>query len=473
MYVLLNSVIDAADSSCQINSRYTRVAMKPEPEETQPPAPAPPPSGQNSQLLSTEAATDLRRLAATVFSPRGPVTTKELFSGRWTQIETLLNTFTTPGLHVVIYGERGVGKTSLANIIPAIVDVADGDLPEPKLPRIVIRVNGNASDSFSSIWNKIFSEISWTEQVPRLGFDAGTTSQFVNLKQAMQLGDNLSIDDVRRTIALLPRAVFVIDEFDRIPKRNDVEFTDLIKSLSDLNIPATVVVVGIAETVDDLAMEHASINRALIQILMPRMSMPELAEIITKGEEKLGVFFDADAKNKIVRLSQGLPHYTHLVGLHAVQHASRRLSRSIISSDVVAAFQSVVRDVDHTISSDWQVATRSAQSDALYNRVLVACAVTAATHGDSNGFFQPASVVASLSMILKKRVEISTFNRHLTEFCESHRRNVLERTGRERSYRYRFSNPLMPPYAMMLGVNQSLISAEDIESLMAGSDRAG
>jgi hypothetical protein len=43
------------------------------------------------------------------------------------------------------------------------------------------------------------------------------------------------------------------------------EFRSLIKVLSDNSVPATLVLVGVADSVDALIVEHQSIERALVQ----------------------------------------------------------------------------------------------------------------------------------------------------------------------------------------------------------------
>ena len=75
---------------------------------------------------SLERAEQLARRAATVFQPRTPIATKELFAGRWPELTEISDAVHQTGLHVVIYGERGVGKTSLANVISPTIWVMDG-----------------------------------------------------------------------------------------------------------------------------------------------------------------------------------------------------------------------------------------------------------------------------------------------------------------------------------------------------------
>jgi hypothetical protein len=60
------------------------------------------------------------------FTPWTPVSTRAAFSGRYDEIIKVTGAVAQPGRHVILYGERGVGKTSLANIFSELlVQTAD------------------------------------------------------------------------------------------------------------------------------------------------------------------------------------------------------------------------------------------------------------------------------------------------------------------------------------------------------------
>ncbi len=56
-------------------------------------------------------------MLSTVFKPTVPIDQEQLFAGRQSQIRDVVDTINQQGQHAVLYGERGVGKTSLANMI--------------------------------------------------------------------------------------------------------------------------------------------------------------------------------------------------------------------------------------------------------------------------------------------------------------------------------------------------------------------
>lgn len=54
---------------------------------------------------------------SSLFTPASPINEKSLFADRPVQVRKALETISQRGQHAIIYGERGVGKTSLANVL--------------------------------------------------------------------------------------------------------------------------------------------------------------------------------------------------------------------------------------------------------------------------------------------------------------------------------------------------------------------
>ena len=414
--------------------------------------------------LTEKQANELAIYASQAFKPRTPITTRGLFAGRWRQIKTLADAISQQGLHVLIYGERGVGKTSLANITPILIQVFDEEKTPPPPPRIVIKTNATGTaESFSTIWHELFRDITFSEKHFSIGFDPGGLKT-KPIREAFGLEGTLTIEDVRRTIGRISGAVFIIDEFDRAPLKTAHQFTDLIKS--DFALDCTVILVGVSDTVDELLRDHASIARALVQIKLPRMEGKELREILSKAEQTIGVTFSDEAARLIVRMSQGLPHYTHLLGLHSVRRAAERNSAAIERDDVFDALRDSASNAQQSVTEKYTKATHSPYKNALYRQILLACALAATHSSDGLGYFMPSTVVDPLEPILKRRPSIATFNNHLNEFCGDKRGAILERTGHARAYRFRFCDPLLIPYVFMDSVSTKMIERKDLVSLL-------
>ncbi len=363
-----------------------------------------------------------------------------------------------------------MGKTSLANVIAPLLEVMEESILKQKpKPRLVVKVNTHQGDAFSDVWLRVFDEVSWVENKPLFGINPEQLQLRVTLKSAFSISDKPTIDEVRRTLAALPRSVVIFDEFDRGSAELKTSFTDLVKALSDYAVDSTIVMVGVSDTVDDLIRDHASIVRAVVQVQLPRMNERELQEILEKGAKALNIRFAEDASAMIVRMSQGLPHYTHLIALHATREAVNRLSRLVETADVHKSFEKAVRQAVQSIQERYLKATHSARRDALYDKVILACAAASSSAKDALGYFHMADAVEPLTHILKRsNVTTATFKNHITEFCVEERGPVLERVGVLRSYKYRFKDPLLPPYIFMTSIAENVIDLDQLKKITGG-----
>lgn len=104
-----------------------------------------------------------------------------------------------------------------------------------------------------------------------------------------------------------------------------------------------------ADSVDELIEEHMSIERSLVQIHMPRMSVGELTEILHKNLGLVEMMIDDHASERIARLSHGLPQYAHLLGLHAAESTTRDGRELVTSEDVSSAIDIAVKRAQQSI----------------------------------------------------------------------------------------------------------------------------
>ncbi len=388
---------------------------------------------------------------ASSFSPSAPID-RRAFAGRVTQITDVINACAQRGQHVVIFGERGAGKTSLAN---ALVHILGTKFSTPACGSI----NCDQTTTFASLWKAIFSEISLTRtslpMAVRSGSNLeGTLAQF--------LPENVTPDAVRAILQKREKLLIIIDEIDRIKdKATTTLLADTIKSLSDHSVDVTLVLVGVAESVDTLIAEHESVQRALIQVQMPRMSQAELDDIIDNGLQAVGMTIEQNAKQRISKLSQGLPHYTHLLALHSAQAAAGEDRRNIIIDDTHQALQKALKHAQQSIADDYHRATTSSR-ETRYPQVLLACALA---DTDQHGYFTAGDVIIPMSTIMGKADNIRAFTQHLNALCENKRGAALQRIGAARGYRYKFKNAIMRPYVIMKGLETKLISEESMTQL--------
>jgi Cdc6-like AAA superfamily ATPase len=390
--------------------------------------------------------------AGKVFTPTTPINAQDLFAGRKKELRQIVDVIHQVGQHAILYGDRGVGKTSLANIVAA-------ELGGPNV--LAPRINCDSTDDFDLVWKKAIREAGLTQQQRSIGFKAG--SSLHAMSPVDLLGEKATPDSVRHCLARIAEQfvpVFIIDEFDRLDTATRRALADTIKTLSDHAVPATILLVGVADNVDQLIVEHRSVQRALAQVHMPRMHPDELHVLLEKGVEKLGMTIQISAKRLITRLSQGMPHYTHLLALHACRAAIDDRSSEVTEYAVQNALERALRTAQQSILNSYETAVRSARKDNLFREVLLACAMV-----DANdlGEFSPQEIRGWLQQITGRHYEISSFAQHLKEFTEPKRGPVLQKIGISRLYRYKFIDPLLMPYVILRGISSRLIGPRDLE----------
>jgi hypothetical protein len=87
---------------------------------------------------------------------------------------------------------------------------------------------------------------------------------------------------------------------------------------------------------------------------------------------------------------------------------------------------------------------------------------------DDLGYFAPVDLRYTLAELLKRPdVKGSLFGQHLKNLCNEDRGSILEYTGSERKYRYRFAEPMMQPFILMHALRNGIITRQRINALAA------
>ena len=388
---------------------------------------------------------------ADAFNPGGPVSNIDLLVGRRHQIQQVMSAVRQDGLSVLLFGDRGVGKTSLASLIHELwTDVfkeSDGVF--------ALRTNCTPSSTFESIWGNVLELMQDAYDKRGEPFPTGDswTELFTEIRN-----EAASPHNVRRLLTLSDkRFIIVIDEFDQIEDSDCTQlFASTIKEISDYLVDATIILVGVADTVDDLIADHASIDRAAVQVLMPRMPEEELRDIISGGYQYVGLKTTSSMLAQMARLAQGLPHYAHRLGQEAGYAAVERESLLVEQQDLDYAIERAISLTQESIKASYRAATTSPRRENLYGKVLLACA---RTPPDDLGYFAAGDVRDPLERIAGRHYDIPQFVRHLKAFCEPGRGSVLEMAGEDWRRRYRFANPLLRPYVVLRGIQDKAIEA--------------
>src|SRR5919201_840099 len=125
--------------------------------------------GRASSIAKLEEPELLERIALVgqAFRPSAPIDRRALFSGRSDQIAELFSVVAQPRQHAVVYGERGVGKTSLAAVTAELL--ASSGI-------VTARTTCDSGDDFASVWHKALGEIFVHSETQAIGFAGAATA---------------------------------------------------------------------------------------------------------------------------------------------------------------------------------------------------------------------------------------------------------------------------------------------------------
>ena len=350
-----------------------------------------------------------------VFSPSSPVQSRDFFFGRFAQLKQVETAIREKGQHVVLYGERGVGKTSFSNIL-------EQEVRSAKTAKITL----HRDIQFSEIWTELLRKSRRLCGLPYRPPE-GTLDPYV-------VADELA--ELRQTV------LFVLDEFDSVASDAATlrKFADLVKILSD-NLPdITLLFVGIGLNVGDLIGEHLSLERCLRQVLLPRMSEEELAEIVDKGLYALQLRMDPAVRDDVIRFSQGFPHYTHLLAKLAVDSALEMRYPHVQRVNFDRAVQKSIENAHESIRSAYREAVVTTRGKSLFTDVVYACALV---DEDELGSFRASDLRNVLERLTGKPAPVTSYQYHLGQLCHLHRGQMLQRVKVGKSSRYRWRNPIL------------------------------
>ena len=407
---------------------------------------------QPRQPMDDESWSALRDEIIGLFTPGAPIDEIALFAGRQAQVQKIRDTVMSKGRHAVVFGERGVGKTSLSSIFHL-------GLSQTR-PVVYIYVQCGSNDTYQEIWQRALRRIIFHID--------GNEHVAIDLVRGLITPDELEIILANFGNAVLP--IIVFDEYDRIRDvQSRVLMSETLKQLSNSPTLCTLILVGVADSVTDIIAEHQSISRALVQIRMPRMYRDELKEIVTSRLRATPLSITDDALWRISHLSSGLPFYSHALGQASALNAIRQRKTQINEEMVISSINDCFEELDQTLIDSYVKAVVETRKGNIFKHVLAACALA---EQDELGRFSAASLEAPLSEILGKEMKGPAFSFHLNELCLEERGAILAKTGSRSHYRFRFVQPIIQPFITMKSLSSGIISDDVLRKFTIERQRA-
>lgn len=252
-------------------------------------------------------------------SPTTPIRSAEHLHGRARKLEDIRRALLQPGRQVFIYGDRGVGKTSLAQTAAFEHQSASknpillGCDPSSSFYQV-------AEDLASRLLNLDPTVIKQTSQ--RKGALGWMPFASAEMQKAIEKGHIPKLKSMNEAVAAVShiasaystKPVVVIDEFERIQDASErALFADFIKQLGDQSIDVKLIFCGVGAALSELLDTHHSCYRYLSAIELERLPLQPRLDIISGASRAIGLTIEDTTRYRIALISDGFPHYIHLI----------------------------------------------------------------------------------------------------------------------------------------------------------------
>ncbi|MDB5454166.1 MAG: hypothetical protein JWO33_2744, partial [Caulobacteraceae bacterium] len=400
-------------------------------------------AGDQLEARTRDGMSGVRMRLRNAFTPSQPITDWSRFAGRTEMLTQLIRATEDGRLHTVLYGERGIGKTSILHVFAQAARNAR---------YLVSYVSCGAGSDFDEMFRAVADDIpllyhgSYGPTSP----EAERGATFASLLPEGEISVRQASDLCAKITGT--RVLIILDEFDRVEsralRRSVAEF---LKNLSDRSVRVQLIIAGVAANLTELVEHVPSIQRNVFALEAAPLSEAETRLLVKTGETSSGVIFEEDATRFIVAVSNGLPYLasltSHLAGLKAIDDGRTVVTREDVAAGSAAALAELLGRISKRSQS--QIAMCVQQGAHL---LLGPLAGTAQLTG---GVFDQ-SVLKSLWPDSDRAAKArSLVDRLATQ-------NVLLQVQEDESgRRYRFVESSVPPYLWLLAARDSFIESED------------
>lgn len=259
-----------------------------------------------------------RILVRDVFTPTKPA--RVAFVERDRINEKLVNSLTTPGKQIVVYGHSGTGKTTLlANKLTQLYEkhITTRCMKGLSFDQLIL-------DAFDQLAPFYINERS-VARIDKLGVDLGATYEMLQAKIAA----STSTESTEKQSRIIPpqltpqalgkflgaqRACWVLEDFHKVEQTEKEKLAQLMKVFMDLSDDygdLKIIALGAVDTARQVVDCDREMHNRVAEIHVDLMTENEIEQIISKGERALNIEFGLDIKKLVSRHSNGLPSVCH------------------------------------------------------------------------------------------------------------------------------------------------------------------
>lgn len=312
-----------------------------------------------------------RALTKDVFTPSVPAGLG--FVGREVELQDLLNFgLQVPGTQIAVWGESGAGKSSLIN--RGLKQVGRAAVKTACTPGVSFEdllasaLSGTGafyiSSSSETIEEKDVSGVSLGSDL--IGADLSAGQERTKTKSTVRSPITPPLLTPQRLVKELgARGLsWVVEDFHKLAAEVREKVAHSLKVFSDEGekFPqTTAIVVGVAESLDDLMAETVNVSTRLVDVEVRPLEDRELSKVLEVGEDKLNLDFST-IRDQLLHISVGTASVMHSLALACCTE------RNVIQT---SQYRVYFTEVDFQNALRGFVRTRSSATRARFNKALL------------------------------------------------------------------------------------------------------
>lgn len=256
----------------------------------------------------------------------------------------------------LVFGEYGVGKTSLARFIVRGVE------SEGKLVNIESAANKDLADVFKACLEQVgyrvekkqtlsTSKTTTTEAAGKSNFgDAEITAKLVNSKSASKIIESeyaVSSPTDSGFIKICEEfgVVLIIDELHNASAEFRGDLAVFLKAYSNSNcLRFKIILLGTSSDASDLVDLDRGIDRKIQEFPIPSMNDKESRYVITAGMKSLGIEIPESLVIRLISLSVGSPDILQFLCLESAEAAIRDGRENITEANINYSVERLVKN---------------------------------------------------------------------------------------------------------------------------------
>lgn len=387
-----------------------------------------------------------------VFTPGVPPLEKNNVYVNRTSAEKKLNQLTQRKHIPVIWGDYGVGKTSLVRRFFSVQSASGRE----------IYFGSSAGIELPDLFREILQHLNYTvESKVSSSREVGGGLEF-NIKATLAKSTaKASRTSVRELVVTSPTdntisklasdagLTIILDEMHRASDSFRAAIADWIKSTRAANNGFNLAIVGTTADVQSLVSFDEGINRHVKELHVEPMNDDEARKVVTEGYEKLRMTISPKLRDKIASAAGGAPSVIQSLCLDAAESAIDSGRHSISEQDLQEAVTRYLEENSDRLLQRYMLAIETTGPKRLRKRILHAVASKA------ENIVTMEDIVTGVSSALEEPIPPTSLSGPLRSLKSEEYGNILRDVTREASggrvhNLSAFSDPIMKSFVQLM-----------------------